>query len=182
MSSGSGQVIPACLAISRYFPTVTWEMSPPTRFFRSFHPCSNACSGASELLAHKLESGHHLIALDGSQYFSSEKIHCPSCLIDPVLAPDPAGCDAQSSHAPSLTPGPGICGQYRRHHQTGLRDQCGETDRRQNPPDSSKAQNSHYRRRALLKTALYRYVEGEPDVLYSGGQTHRSQVAVPMGR
>jgi len=28
----------------------------------------------------KLESGHYLIALDGTQYFSSEKIHCPSCL------------------------------------------------------------------------------------------------------
>ena len=33
-----------------------------------------------QLDAYKLESGHHLIALDGSQYFSSEKIHCPSCL------------------------------------------------------------------------------------------------------
>lgn len=31
-------------------------------------------------LLYKLESGHYLIALDGSQYFSSEKIHCPSCL------------------------------------------------------------------------------------------------------
>lgn len=33
-----------------------------------------------QLLAYKLDSGHHLIALDGSQYFSSEKINCPSCL------------------------------------------------------------------------------------------------------
>ena len=33
-----------------------------------------------QLVAYKLESGHHLIALDGSQYFSSEKINCPSCL------------------------------------------------------------------------------------------------------
>jgi hypothetical protein len=33
-----------------------------------------------QLLAYKLESGHCLIALDGSQYFSSEKINCPSCL------------------------------------------------------------------------------------------------------
>ena len=33
-----------------------------------------------QLDAFKLDSGHHLIALDGSQYFSSESIHCPSCL------------------------------------------------------------------------------------------------------
>ena len=33
-----------------------------------------------QLVGYKLESGHHLIGLDGSQYFSSEKIHCPSCL------------------------------------------------------------------------------------------------------
>lgn len=33
-----------------------------------------------QLVPYKLESGHYLIALDGSQYFSSEKIHCPSCL------------------------------------------------------------------------------------------------------
>jgi hypothetical protein len=33
-----------------------------------------------QLIPYKLESGRHLIALDGSQYFSSEKIHCPGCL------------------------------------------------------------------------------------------------------
>jgi hypothetical protein len=33
-----------------------------------------------QLDAYRLESGHHLIALDGSQYFSSEKIRCPRCL------------------------------------------------------------------------------------------------------
>jgi hypothetical protein len=33
-----------------------------------------------QLVAYKLESGHHLTALDGSQYFSSEKINCPGCL------------------------------------------------------------------------------------------------------
>jgi hypothetical protein len=33
-----------------------------------------------QLAAYKLESGHYLIGLDGSQYFSSEKIHCPHCL------------------------------------------------------------------------------------------------------
>jgi hypothetical protein len=33
-----------------------------------------------QLLAYKLDSGHYLIALDGSQYFSSETINCPRCL------------------------------------------------------------------------------------------------------
>jgi hypothetical protein len=33
-----------------------------------------------QLLPYKLDSGHYLIGLDGSQYFSSEKINCPSCL------------------------------------------------------------------------------------------------------
>lgn len=33
-----------------------------------------------QLAPYKLDSGHYLIALDGSQYFSSEKINCPSCL------------------------------------------------------------------------------------------------------
>ena len=33
-----------------------------------------------QLLPYTLNSGHYLIAIDGSQYFSSEKIHCPSCL------------------------------------------------------------------------------------------------------
>jgi hypothetical protein len=33
-----------------------------------------------QLLPYRLESGHYLIALDGSQYFSSEKINCPGCL------------------------------------------------------------------------------------------------------
>jgi hypothetical protein len=33
-----------------------------------------------QLAAYKLDSGHYLIGLDGSQYFSSKKIHCPSCL------------------------------------------------------------------------------------------------------
>ena len=55
-------------------------MSPPKRFFRHFPPCCNGLQRGKQLDAYKLESGHHLIALDGSQYFSSEKIHCPSCL------------------------------------------------------------------------------------------------------
>jgi len=33
-----------------------------------------------QLLPYKLNSAHYLIALDGSQYFSSDKINCPSCL------------------------------------------------------------------------------------------------------
>lgn len=33
-----------------------------------------------QLSAYQLENRHYLIALDGSQYFSSEKIHCPNCL------------------------------------------------------------------------------------------------------
>jgi len=33
-----------------------------------------------QLFPYKLESDHYLIAIDGSQYFSSEKINCPSCL------------------------------------------------------------------------------------------------------
>jgi hypothetical protein len=33
-----------------------------------------------QLAPYQLNSGHYLIAVDGSQYFSSETIHCPSCL------------------------------------------------------------------------------------------------------
>jgi hypothetical protein len=33
-----------------------------------------------QLVAYQLSSGHYLIAIDGSQYFCSETIHCPSCL------------------------------------------------------------------------------------------------------
>ena len=47
-------------------------------------PCFSILFGhlqrGKQLLAYQLESGHYLIALDGSQYFSSEKINCPSCL------------------------------------------------------------------------------------------------------
>jgi len=35
---------------------------------------------AKQLVPYRMDSGHYLIALDGSQYFSSEKINCPSCL------------------------------------------------------------------------------------------------------
>lgn len=88
MSSGSGQVIPACLAISKYFPTVTWESVlrqtldnvPTDAILPVFSSLLQRLQRGKQLLAYKLESGHHLIALDGSQYFSSEKIHCPSCL------------------------------------------------------------------------------------------------------
>jgi hypothetical protein len=33
-----------------------------------------------QLVPYQLDSGHYLIAIDGSQYFSSETINCPSCL------------------------------------------------------------------------------------------------------
>jgi len=33
-----------------------------------------------DAVPYKLESGHYLVARDGFQYFSSEKINCPSCL------------------------------------------------------------------------------------------------------
>jgi hypothetical protein len=33
-----------------------------------------------QLAPYKLDSGQYLVAIDGSQYFSSEKINCPSCL------------------------------------------------------------------------------------------------------
>jgi hypothetical protein len=33
-----------------------------------------------QLVPYQLESGHYLIAVDGSQYFSSQSVHCPSCL------------------------------------------------------------------------------------------------------
>jgi len=50
----------------------------------SISPCFSALfkqlQRGKQLLPFKLESGHYLIALDGSQYFSSEKINCPSCL------------------------------------------------------------------------------------------------------
>lgn len=49
-----------------------------------FNPCFAVLfehlQRGKQLLPYKLESGHYLIALDGSQYFSSEKINCPSCL------------------------------------------------------------------------------------------------------
>jgi hypothetical protein len=33
-----------------------------------------------QLAPYKLDSGYYLVAIDGSQYFTSEKIHCSSCL------------------------------------------------------------------------------------------------------
>jgi hypothetical protein len=50
----------------------------------ALHPAFSMLLGrlqrGRQLDAFKLESGHYLIALDGSQYFSSQKIHCPHCL------------------------------------------------------------------------------------------------------
>jgi hypothetical protein len=55
------------------------EVPTPT-----LHPAFSMLLGrlqrGRQLDAYKLESGHYLIALDGSQYFSSQKIHCPHCL------------------------------------------------------------------------------------------------------
>ncbi len=48
------------------------------------HPCFSILfehlQRGKQHLIYKLDSGHYLIALDGSQYFSSDKINCPSCL------------------------------------------------------------------------------------------------------
>jgi hypothetical protein len=50
----------------------------------NINPCFEILFGhlqrGKQLLPFKLDSDHYLIALDGSQYFSSEKINCPSCL------------------------------------------------------------------------------------------------------
>ena len=50
----------------------------------NINPCFATLFGhlqrGNQLLPFKLDSGHYLIALDGSQYFSSDKINCPSCL------------------------------------------------------------------------------------------------------
>lgn len=48
------------------------------------HPCFSILfqhlQRGKQLLPYQLDSGYYLIALDGSQYFSSENINCPSCL------------------------------------------------------------------------------------------------------
>jgi hypothetical protein len=50
----------------------------------TINPCFAILLGhlqrGKQLLPYKMDSGHYLIALDGSQYFSSDKINCPSCL------------------------------------------------------------------------------------------------------
>jgi hypothetical protein len=47
-------------------------------------PCFSILFGhlqrGKQLWPYTLDSAHYLVALDGSQYFSSEKINCPSCL------------------------------------------------------------------------------------------------------
>jgi hypothetical protein len=51
---------------------------------RAIHPAFSVLfqrlQRGKQLVPYRLDSGHYLIALDGSQYFSSEKINCPSCL------------------------------------------------------------------------------------------------------
>lgn len=51
----------------------------------NIHPCFTALfqhlQRGKQLVPYQLDSGHYLIAVDGSQYFSSQSVHCPSCLI-----------------------------------------------------------------------------------------------------
>jgi len=51
---------------------------------RSTLPCFSALfrllQRGKQLVPYQLDSGHYLIAMDGSQYFCSETIHCLSCL------------------------------------------------------------------------------------------------------
>jgi hypothetical protein len=50
----------------------------------NIHPCFailfEHLQRGKQLVPYKLDSDHYLVAIDGSQYFSSEKINCPSCL------------------------------------------------------------------------------------------------------
>jgi hypothetical protein len=58
----------------------TLDAVPHRRFSPAFSMLLQRLQRGKQLDAYKLESGHHLIALDGSQYFSSKNIHCPNCL------------------------------------------------------------------------------------------------------
>ena len=58
----------------------TLDTLPTQAILPAFSMFLQRLQRGNQLAAYKLESGHYLIALDGSQYFSSEKIHCPSCL------------------------------------------------------------------------------------------------------
>jgi hypothetical protein len=141
-----------------------------------------------QLAAYKLESGHYLIGLDGSQYFSSKKIHCPSCLtrkgakgslryshqilqaviLNPdmrqvlPLAPEPiANTDGNTKQDCEINAGKRIVGNIRQVHP----------------------------KLKIIITAdgLYSkqpFIDGLKDARMSfilGGKAHRSQSAVPMG-
>lgn len=58
----------------------TLDTIPTSAIHPAFSILLKHLQRGKQLVPYRLESGHHLIALDGSQYFSSEKIHCHSCL------------------------------------------------------------------------------------------------------
>lgn len=58
----------------------TLDTIPTGDIYPAFSILLNHLQRGKQLVPYQLESGHYLIALDGTQYFSSEKIHCPGCL------------------------------------------------------------------------------------------------------
>ena len=58
----------------------TLDAVPTQAIHPAFSMLLQRLQRGKQLVAYKLESGHHLIALDGSQYFSSKNINCPNCL------------------------------------------------------------------------------------------------------
>jgi hypothetical protein len=69
------QSIPSDSVLRKTLDTIPTEAIHPV-----FCLLLNRLQRGKQLAAFTLESGHYLIGLDGSQYFSSEKIHCPHCL------------------------------------------------------------------------------------------------------
>ena len=47
----------------------------------SSHDLFGALQRGKHLAQYKVLDGYYLVAIDGSEYFSSEKIHCPHCLV-----------------------------------------------------------------------------------------------------
>jgi hypothetical protein len=58
----------------------TLDAVPTEAIHPAFSMLLQRLQRGKQLVAYKLESKHHLIALDGSQYFSSNNISCPNCL------------------------------------------------------------------------------------------------------
>lgn len=58
----------------------TLDHVPTETILPAFSMLSRRLQRGKQLAAFRLDSGHYLIGLDGSQYFSSEHISCPSCL------------------------------------------------------------------------------------------------------